>query len=954
MNCPCGYLCRNRRFQMQQNAIVYPIRTGNKGWGLAAGEFIRRGTFVMQYFGEVFDTETRLGMERLRKYKGSTCTYLMKIHKTFVIDPTYKGSMARFINHSCDPNCETQKWNVLGEICVGIFAVRDIHEGEELSFDYRFDCYRTPLTRCYCGAKNCKGYLGVMPATMSPEKWERKLDDMPCMICKKVEDSDDNQMLLCDECNRGCHVLCLTPPLTEVPKEEWYCPECIDKLCKKENKESVEVKVEKEEEPPVSLEEAKEMMKEINRQLESIEPEYKKLLAETGSGIIKDEDRVRFHKLEQNYIGYSKNFLFYYLLQKRIRKIIKADESSSPKKKQLTKAAGDSFNAAREEQKQTDVIMISSEEATSQNQPKPFQEQPLVRAEPLHGAKDSFHKELEGEVKKLIREQELPQQVSISPAKERRTISLPSKDFNSFCKCLNLITEIGARLYWDSADSGTVEVQIIGTSAQIAAVQQVAKLVQDKVRKNESERKRSVFLPKLYLRKILGYQNKNKDQYKQLYEVEIGYDQSLIADDVYALCEFTEITLTGSEENARKVQQLIESQVRALKVVTIQVSLNDGKHLKESIYSLKTQIDPAELRIKRTTNHTEMKDLNHPFYFIPNYSKDALIIGFDEEVQRAEGIISEFLASRYSNRRVHTLSQLLPLTLQESIKRVRTELAAQIPALQMFVYEPNPPRKHITVLLIGTWEEIRAARNYMDKQLERSQGDLDEFQGFVMLQQARFTYKTLKRFLLENSTRVIKHWDLNSALYEGLGAQTEIPTGESRGRLLPDSSLRRLSYIQMEQETIINILFASGKELLPALMDEMKVSKRNVVEFLGNYLREVVQLHDQSLDESPCVQEVYTDPQSKPRHLESRSKSRGRRRDFSRSRSRSSSGRRHRKHRRYRYSPRRSHRRRHSRERSDEDVGQVLGDSGRSLYKSYYASSQRRGDVAGGFKSGMK
>lgn len=39
-----------------------------------------------------------------------------------VIDPTKHGNMARFINHSCDPNCETRKWHVRGELCIGIFT----------------------------------------------------------------------------------------------------------------------------------------------------------------------------------------------------------------------------------------------------------------------------------------------------------------------------------------------------------------------------------------------------------------------------------------------------------------------------------------------------------------------------------------------------------------------------------------------------------------------------------------------------------------------------------------------------------------------------------------------------------------------------------------------------------------------------------------------------------------
>lgn len=134
--CPSGAFCKNRRFQLHQDAYVYPVKTEHKGWGILAGEFIPKGTFVMQYVGEVFSVDSELGQERLKKYSNSTCTYLMRTENNEVIDPTSVGSIARFINHSCDPNCRTQKWNVLEEGCVGIFAIKDIKENEELTFDY--------------------------------------------------------------------------------------------------------------------------------------------------------------------------------------------------------------------------------------------------------------------------------------------------------------------------------------------------------------------------------------------------------------------------------------------------------------------------------------------------------------------------------------------------------------------------------------------------------------------------------------------------------------------------------------------------------------------------------------------------------------------------------------------------------------------------------------------------
>ena len=59
------------------------------------------------------------------------------------------------------PNCETRKWYVLGEIRVGIFAKQDIPVGAELSYNYNFEWYGGVMVRCLCGATNCSGFLGA-------------------------------------------------------------------------------------------------------------------------------------------------------------------------------------------------------------------------------------------------------------------------------------------------------------------------------------------------------------------------------------------------------------------------------------------------------------------------------------------------------------------------------------------------------------------------------------------------------------------------------------------------------------------------------------------------------------------------------------------------------------------------------------------------------------------------
>jgi SET domain-containing protein len=68
--------------------LVYPFPAGGKGWGLCAGERIRKGDFIMQYIGEIFAINSDEGRKRVKAYSISACTYLMKTSKGEVIDPT--------------------------------------------------------------------------------------------------------------------------------------------------------------------------------------------------------------------------------------------------------------------------------------------------------------------------------------------------------------------------------------------------------------------------------------------------------------------------------------------------------------------------------------------------------------------------------------------------------------------------------------------------------------------------------------------------------------------------------------------------------------------------------------------------------------------------------------------------------------------------------------------------
>lgn len=84
----------------------------------------------------------------------------MSFSSKIVIDAT-TGSIARFVNHSCSPNCRMIKWVVSGQPRMALFAGnRPIMTGEELTYDYNFAPYSKDPQKCLCGADNCRGVLG--------------------------------------------------------------------------------------------------------------------------------------------------------------------------------------------------------------------------------------------------------------------------------------------------------------------------------------------------------------------------------------------------------------------------------------------------------------------------------------------------------------------------------------------------------------------------------------------------------------------------------------------------------------------------------------------------------------------------------------------------------------------------------------------------------------------------
>jgi [histone H3]-lysine4 N-trimethyltransferase ASH1L len=95
----------------------------------------------------------------------------MLFDQNMIIDAT-RGSIARFVNHSCEPNCRMEKWTVAGKPRMALFAGdKGIMTGDELTYDYNFDPFsQKNVQECRCGSASCRGVLGPKPKEPSKPK----------------------------------------------------------------------------------------------------------------------------------------------------------------------------------------------------------------------------------------------------------------------------------------------------------------------------------------------------------------------------------------------------------------------------------------------------------------------------------------------------------------------------------------------------------------------------------------------------------------------------------------------------------------------------------------------------------------------------------------------------------------------------------------------------------------
>ncbi|KAM8849364.1 histone-lysine N-methyltransferase 2C isoform 9-T9 [Spinachia spinachia] len=148
-----------RWMKSEWRANVYLARSRVQGLGLFAARDIEKQTMVIEYNGTVLRNEVAIRKEKSYKSQNRTM-FMFRIDSEHVVDATRTGGLARYINHSCAPNCVAEVVTFERGYKIIISCNRRVEKGEELCFDYQFDTVEGQhKIACQCGAPECRKWI---------------------------------------------------------------------------------------------------------------------------------------------------------------------------------------------------------------------------------------------------------------------------------------------------------------------------------------------------------------------------------------------------------------------------------------------------------------------------------------------------------------------------------------------------------------------------------------------------------------------------------------------------------------------------------------------------------------------------------------------------------------------------------------------------------------------------
>jgi hypothetical protein len=157
-----------KNFKASNNKYIIVKGSNIHNKGVFAKKDTPKGTKIIEYVGEKItkkESEKRIHKqyEKAEKNNKEGENYIFDLNKKYDIDGNVPWNIAKYINHSCNKNCEVE--NIDDELW--FISTRNIKKGEEITFNYGFDYKDHKDFPCKCGSKNCIGYI------LAEEHWPK-------------------------------------------------------------------------------------------------------------------------------------------------------------------------------------------------------------------------------------------------------------------------------------------------------------------------------------------------------------------------------------------------------------------------------------------------------------------------------------------------------------------------------------------------------------------------------------------------------------------------------------------------------------------------------------------------------------------------------------------------------------------------------------------------------------
>lgn len=144
----------------------YRIGRSKTGLGLFATQKIKKGDKIIRYFGPMLDSKNK-------KHDDIDNKYLFEINNRWTIDGSVRKNIARYINHACRPNAESDVSSRKRKVVIR--AIKTIEPGEEINYDYGTDYFKIFLKPIGCKCDHCEKKRAKKRAEARAEKLRLKL-----------------------------------------------------------------------------------------------------------------------------------------------------------------------------------------------------------------------------------------------------------------------------------------------------------------------------------------------------------------------------------------------------------------------------------------------------------------------------------------------------------------------------------------------------------------------------------------------------------------------------------------------------------------------------------------------------------------------------------------------------------------------------------------------------------